>query len=134
MCLLCRTAWKLHLSSLFFFFCQAHLFLTFEKSFSLCSFNHMINFILQWRFHLFHLIFNLVGDSIVYACDCRQWRQLDHIDSAFIYLDLSCKISCWHIFGGHLLQTDDLQNHIIICGFGRVGQVSSLFFVLINYS
>ncbi|MED6147923.1 K(+) efflux antiporter 2, chloroplastic, variant 2, partial [Stylosanthes scabra] len=26
-------------------------------------------------------------------------------------------------FGGILLQTDDLQDHIIICGFGRVGQI-----------
>ena len=34
------------------------------------------------------------------------------------YKAVSCLISHWFYF-----QTDDLQDHIIICGFGRVGQV-----------
>lgn len=37
------------------------------------------------------------------------------------------KISGLRHFGLHLFQTDDLRDHIIICGFGRVGQVSCFF-------
>ena len=37
----------------------------------------------------------------------------------------------WNCFS---LQTDDLQDHIIICGFGRVGQVSILSVIQLSFS
>jgi len=55
------------------------------------------------------------------VCDARFAWQLYE----YLLINLSLGLFC--------LQTDDLQDHIIICGFGRVGQVDTYFIWFVAY-
>lgn len=69
------------------------------------------------------------GQLIASRFEQQDVRSLLPVESEVIYLEYTnilvafCSWAYFVYFVVFNFQTDDLQDHIIICGFGRVGQV-----------